>query len=630
MRAIFRSSQLQADFDRDGYVIVPFLDATQVAELSAHYASLDHDHRTTQGFHVSLDNQDRAFKRAVMDKLQGIAQARVDEVFDRAQIFVASYVVKEPGPRGIVPPHQDWTFVDERRFVSCTVWIPLARTTVDNGALGVIAGSHRLFDHHRASPSPQCPTPIGELMFQIFPYLAIKEMEPGQALIFNNRTLHGSPPNLSDAPRIAAGIGIAHAEAELLHHYLVPGGDPPQIECYHVQPEFFHQYSNGVLGELYNAGQKPPGQTCISREPFIRKPADGAALAQQFLRDGNHYDLALAERMARLFGHAAPKPQPAPTYTFNAEFPPMKRVFRAQAHQQALERDGYVIVDLLDADEVAALMQHYRQVHPQPIKGFYASTFAGDLAYREGVDRRIREVCGERIETLTQDIKIIFGSYIVKGSDAASQMNIHQDMTLVDENAFSGINIWCPLVDLDANNGPLFVLPGSHRLLRTLRGSTIPAIYDDVREELMQILQPVHLRAGQAIIFDQSIIHFSPPNRSGADRVVINIFFVHRDARMLICYHDRSQPERSVEVFEVDDSLLHVYEHFGSDIHARPNVGRSLGKVEYAFPMLTAELLRERYPHAFAQAAAGVSSAANAPTAPAVSGWRAWLRRLRA
>lgn len=629
MRALFKSPQLQADFDRDGFVIVPFLDALQVAELSAHYASLDHDHKSAQGFHVSLDNQDRGFKQAVMDKLLSVARARVDEVFERARIFVASYVVKEPGPRSIVPPHQDWTFVDERRFVSCTVWIPLAKTTVDNGALGVIQGSHRLFDHHRASPSPQCPSPIGELMFQIFPYLAIKEMEPGQALIFNNRTLHGSPPNLSELPRIAAGIGIAHEEAELLHYYLLPDSDPAQIECFQVEPDFFHQYSNGTLGQLYNSGQRPEGQICISREPFVRKAADGAALAQQFIRDGNRFDTVLAERMARLFGHAALHPPPAPPlsaetlpYAFNVDFPTPKRVFREQAHQQALERDGYVIVDLLDTAQVSALMQHYRTTHPEPVKGFYASTFASDLSYREGIDRRIREVCAERINALTQDIKIIFGSYIVKGSDEASQMNIHQEMTLVDENEFSGINIWCPLIDLDARNGPLFVLPGSHRLLRTLRGSTIPAIYEGVRDELMKLMQPVHLRAGQAIIFDQSIIHYSPPNRSGADWVGINVFFAHRDARMMICHHDRNQPEPTVEVFAVDDSLLHVHGHFGTDIHARPNIGRSLGKVAYAFPALTLELLRQRYPQAVPDTGADESSV------PATPRWRAWLRRL--
>ena len=642
MRPLFKSPRLQADFDRDGYVIVPFLDAAQVADLSAHYASLDHDHKTAQGFHVSLDNHDRAFKRNVMDKLLATAQGQVDAMFDNAKVFVASYVVKEPGPRGVVPPHQDWTFVDESQFVSCTVWIPLAKTTVDNGALGAIRGSHLLFDHKRASPSPQCPTPIGALMFEIFPYLEIKEMEPGQAFIFNNRTLHGSPPNLGDAPRISAGIGITHAEAELVHHYLVPDTDPPQIECYQVEPEFFHQYSNGTLSQLHDSGGRPEGQTCISRETFVRQPADRQALAQWFLRDGNHYDTALAQRMARLFGHAAPAAppvevdEPASAYVFNAAFPPMKRVLRADDHHTALARDGYVIVDLLDPEQVAALAHHYRQTHPEPVKGFYASTFAGDKAYREGVDRRISEVCGARIDALTQDTKLIFGSYIVKGSDEASQMNIHQDMTLVDENEFSGINIWCPLVDLTADNGPLFVLPGSHRLLRTLRGATIPAIYDSVRDELMKILQPVHLRAGQAIIFDQSIIHFSPPNRSGADRVVINIFILHRGARMQICYHDRSQPSKTVEVFEVDESLVHEYEHFGTDIHARPNVGRSLGKVDYAFPTLTAEFLRLRYPQAVPPTrpadlpATPVPAMADLPAAPApiATGWRAWLRRL--
>ncbi|GHC06581.1 hypothetical protein GCM10010080_20930 [Thermomonas carbonis] len=641
---MFKSSELQADFDRDGYVVVPFLDADEVAALNAHYASLNHDHATSQGFHVSLDSTDRAFKRATMDKLQQAARARIDQVFDRARIFVASYVVKEPGPRGIVPPHQDWTFVDESRFVSCTVWIPLARTTVDNGALGVISGSHRLFDHARASPSPQCPTPIGDLMFQIFPFLAIKEMEAGQALIFNNRTLHGSPPNLSEVARVAVGIGVTHEEADLRHHYLLPGGESQQIECYQVEPEFFHEYSNTSLSQLYNEGGRPEGQATLGLSPFVRQPADAAALTEMFVRDGNHFDTALGERMARLLGQAgapasaepasASASVPAPGYSFNADFPPMKRVLRELGLQQALERDGYVIVDFIDAGQVAALEEHYRKTHPDPVEGFYASTFAGDKAYREDVDRKIREVCNDRIQALTRDIKVIFGSYIVKASDEGSQMNIHQDMTLVDENEFCGINIWCPLVDLDEHNGALHVLPGSHRLLRTLRGSTIPAIYDGVRDEINELLRPVHLRAGQAIIFDQSIIHFSPPNHSGSDRVVINIFFSHEDARMLICHLDRSQAEPKVEVFEVDDSLLHVYEHFGTDINARPNIGRSLGMVDYAFPALTPDSLRQHYPAAAigsTQASiAGAAPMAGEPLAGAASGWRGWLQRLLA
>jgi len=56
-------------------------------------------------------------------------------------------------------------------------------------------------------------------------------------------------------------------------------------------------------------------------------------------------------------------------------------------------------------------------------------------------------------------------------------MCVHQDMTLVDESKFSGINIWVPLVDLTEKNGVLQVLPGSHRIFPRYRGSTIPGIY---------------------------------------------------------------------------------------------------------------------------------------------------------
>ena len=87
---------------------------------------------------------------------------------------------------------------------------------------------------------------------------------------------------------------------------------------------------------------------------------------------------------------------------------------------------------------------------------------------------------------------------------------MHQDMTLVDEDYFSGINIWCPMVDLNETNGAIEILPKSHRFYKTYRGSSIPDIYDNVKDEVRGLMEPCYLKAGEAIIFDQSIIHNSP------------------------------------------------------------------------------------------------------------------------
>ena len=120
-----------------------------------------------------------------------------------------------------MPPHQDWSFVeDEKKYCSVTCWIPLQDVNMENGCIGVIKGSNRFFSNVRPSPSPQVETPLKNHMYTIFPYLELQEMKAGEALIFDNRTFHASPPNTTDSARVAVGLGFTQSEAEIRHYYL--------------------------------------------------------------------------------------------------------------------------------------------------------------------------------------------------------------------------------------------------------------------------------------------------------------------------------------------------------------------------------------------------------------------------
>ena len=224
MRPLFKDPETQRHFEENGYVKLQVLDPPEVQELLDFYKTLNNDHqRADYGFHVSLDNQNQEWVEKVSGKIRSIIQPKAQPHLDRAKVFTSSFVIKEPGPKAIVPPHQDWTFVDETKYCSCTFWVPLVDVDMDNGALGIIKGSHKFFDHHRPSPSPQAKSALSDHIFTIFPYLEIIEMKAGEALVFDNRLIHASPPNTTEHTRIAAGIGITQEEAELEHHYQIPG-----------------------------------------------------------------------------------------------------------------------------------------------------------------------------------------------------------------------------------------------------------------------------------------------------------------------------------------------------------------------------------------------------------------------
>jgi ectoine hydroxylase-related dioxygenase (phytanoyl-CoA dioxygenase family) len=260
---LFKDASLQAAFDKDGYVKINLLDSAEASDLKAYYLSLQHDHIGDYGFHISLENTNADYIEGVFKKLFDAVLPKLDAVLDNYKAFTASYVIKEAGLQNIVPPHQDWTFVDEEQFSSATVWIPLMDVTKNNGALGVIKGSHRIFNYPRVSPSPQSRALLSDHAFTLFPYVEVIEMKAGEALIFNNRTVHASPPNISGITRIAAGIGITQKDAQLKHYYQLPGKEE-LVEVYNVDASFFATHNNSKLSVYFNNGQAPEGLQKVS------------------------------------------------------------------------------------------------------------------------------------------------------------------------------------------------------------------------------------------------------------------------------------------------------------------------------------------------------------------------------
>jgi hypothetical protein len=304
MRKIFRADQHQTEFSRLGYLHLPLLSKAEVAELHAYYFQHGLKPQGEYGFHISLDHLDRRKVIEIGEKITSIIWPRARKLFDRGKVFTASYVVKEPGLQNIVPPHQDWTFVDESLFCSFTLWVALQDVNIDNGALCILPGSTEFFNFPRASPSPQARSPLTDFYFDIFPYMRLIEMKAGDVLIFDNRLIHASPPNNSDKPRIAAGIGVTHEEAQLIHYYQVPGSDPVQLEGFKVDKPFFNLYNNTILSELYDSGNTLKDYDSMGR--ILRKVPE---LNTQILQDlisgveGWGKDEILVRKLAALYNY---------------------------------------------------------------------------------------------------------------------------------------------------------------------------------------------------------------------------------------------------------------------------------------------------------------------------------------
>lgn len=303
MRNLFKDEVIQNKFNHDGFVVLPFLDPSEVNDLLTYYQNHTFDNKIEAGFHISLDNQNEELVKDVGSKIKEVLEPKAIDLLDNCKIFTASYVIKEPGLQNIVPPHQDWTFVDEDQFCSATIWTALVDVTEENGALGVIRGSHKLFNHKRSSPSPQSKSPLSDHVFNLFPFVEVIEMKAGESLIFNNQLIHASPPNLSNQARIAVGIGITQKEAQLKHFYQNPLSG--KLEEYNVEEKFYTWYNNKRLSELFNAGKSLAGLEKLGEiervVPELSK--EEMELLIQNL-EGVDYNKPFMERLAKLFNYS--------------------------------------------------------------------------------------------------------------------------------------------------------------------------------------------------------------------------------------------------------------------------------------------------------------------------------------
>lgn len=269
-------------------------------------------------------------------------------------------------------------------------------------------------------------------------------------------------------------------------------------------------------------------------------------------------------------------------------------VFKDKQLQLQLEENGYVVIPFYNQNDIETINNYYFENTTNNKAGFQPTTYFDSLDYRLNASTFIKNIAQEKLDKYLKDYKTFMGSFIVKHADKNSELGVHQDMSLVDESKFMGINIWSPLCDTTIKNGALHLIPKSHRIFPTYRNATIKNIYDMNYHTIKKYMEPIYMKAGEAIVFDNSILHYSPINQSKEIRIATNVFITHKDATITISYYDKEK--NKIELFEQADDFFTTYTQFGNDSNQlRPKIGKSVGFVEYDFPDLLTKNMEELY-----------------------------------
>lgn len=262
----------------------------------------------------------------------------------------------------------------------------------------------------------------------------------------------------------------------------------------------------------------------------------------------------------------------------------LRKIFHDETLQDHFMKSGYARMPMLDAAEVARMLAGVHALRPADrfapngvVHSYHCSFLDANFEYKRQAFNLIQQVFAPHISQVLNGYKILNSNFYVK-PPGTGEFVIHQNWPAIADLTDTTVTVWCPLVDVVESNGALQVVEGSHKLLPHVEGPNGPGYFRDFGAALIRrYLKPIPMSAGEAIIFDDGLIHWSANNDSKIPRFAIQILCVPSDAQPVYFFFDPKNPER-FELIAVDSEFF-ITANIG-DLNKRQPHWRSLGFVE--------------------------------------------------
>ncbi len=251
VQQILANKTLDKELLERGYVVIPFLTPEEVTELVDFY--YQSHAREGDGMYATAHVPDIAFRMRMNAFIKAVFERAINETFVNCNPLGGSFIAKGKGYNGTLHPHQDWNIVDEDKFRSFNIWVPLVDLKMDNGAIRVLPESHTWLKTYRSANISSAYEPVNDLLWQVMTTLFMRK---GEALIYDHRLLHASGENQTNEIRLAAVYGIIPKGAQMMYYHKA---DDNTVEVFESNPDFF------LYGNIFEG---PKGLKSVAKIPY--------------------------------------------------------------------------------------------------------------------------------------------------------------------------------------------------------------------------------------------------------------------------------------------------------------------------------------------------------------------------
>lgn len=261
-------------------------------------------------------------------------------------------------------------------------------------------------------------------------------------------------------------------------------------------------------------------------------------------------------------------------------------IFKNDIHNDTYLKNGFVVEKLLSNEMVQSTLNQLLALKPDDnyspqragASNYHCTFLDTNEAYKRATNKLFKELFNPIVAQLFIDYHVWNANFYVK-PPGAGKFEIHQNWTHVKKESSTSFTIWCPLVDTTINNGTIMLVKGSHKILPDIATMDVPYYFKDFEEELIATyLEPIPCKAGECVIFEDGVIHFSDVNKSDSARYALQILIGPKESNPVYYYHDSQKPELGFEVFEINDDFFMKNNYL--TFRNRPDSQKSLGFIE--------------------------------------------------
>ncbi|MDB5283312.1 MAG: glycosyl transferase family 2 [Bacteroidota bacterium] len=540
---MIKETHLAEALDKNGFCILPVLSFEKILCLK----NLFQKYTTQIDIHEDISIAWPEINKVISAEIWTIVEQDIAEKFSNYRHYASHFFVRRGGEKYQQALHQNWNITDEKNAGSYQVQIPLSTLYPQAGGKFLVPGSHRFFQNYR---SGSCGIPVvaeDETSKEIVTEITLLE---GSGLVYHNSVFHGAFSNETEQDSVSVII------------YLIDDGAD---SCYFHRSQHkdvFEQYpitGDALFDNLECLKQgKIPVEFLLEKQVAMPRP-DNSIINSTLLKSAfNQYwgEASIAGEIKML------------------------HIARDKSLEEKLNRDGYAVLNFAGKDTIAKLRNYfYEQFGQQNFEPGMLITI-NDMTWQ-----RKREIHNFFCTTLKNEMDVFFRDYVTpvssfftkNPSTLNSYLPIHTDSNLVlNPHLEAHYALWIPLQDVDENNGAVTVVKNSHRLPPYIAAATIPWPFDKHQQLLKDKMQVLNLKAGEAIVFDNRLIHCSTPNKTGQIRIGLSIRLTH----FLTPYYSFYRPDTNKNILNVyhEEHDFYLAENWRNS-DKEPVTGRKTGEI---------------------------------------------------